>query len=55
MKKLFMLATLAGTVSCLCLSSCGAYFGDGKYEHAPDGFFSDGNYKYDEILEQDFC
>ncbi len=55
MKKLFLLTVLAGAVSCLCFSACGGYFGDGKYETAPDGFLPDGNYKYDEIIEQDFC
>lgn len=55
MKKLFLLTVLAGAVSCLCFSACGGYFGDGKYETAPDGFLPGGNYKYDEIIEQDFC
>ena len=55
MKKLFLLIVLAGAVSCLCFSACGGYFGDGKYETAPDGFLPGGNYKYDEIIEQDFC
>ncbi len=51
MKKV-LLGLTALTAACICLSACGSYYDGGML--SPDGFAPDGNFKYDEVIEQDY-
>lgn len=53
MKKA-LLGLTALTAACICLSACGSVY-EGDTSHYPEALAPDGNFRYDEVIEQDYA